>query len=61
MRRFAWIYSPSRFSQISTDTALAVAPPDIARVFDSKEAAEEWLRGLRDVAAQLKSFAERQR
>jgi hypothetical protein len=59
LRRFAWVYSPSRFSQISTNTALAVAPPNVARVFDEKEAAEKWLRTQRETATRLKTFADR--
>jgi hypothetical protein len=45
MRRFAWVYSPTRFSRISTDTTLAElgeAAPYI-QVFEQMEQAIEWL------------------
>jgi hypothetical protein len=61
MRRFAWVYSPSRFSQISTDSALQVAPPDIAKVFSTMAEAEEWLRERRDTADRAKRFTQRLR
>lgn len=48
LQRFAWIYSPTRFSRISTDTTLAelgeTAP--YIRVFDGKADAISWLEEL---------------
>ena len=45
MRRFAWVYSPAKFSQISADTALALLDPAESgvRVFHEKAAALDWL------------------
>jgi hypothetical protein len=49
LRCFAWVYSPTRFSQISTDETLSLVDPDAIGVkvfFDAAEA-KEWLRGCR--------------
>jgi hypothetical protein len=45
MRRFAWVYSPAKFSQISADTAMALLDPDEfgVRVFHEKAVALDWL------------------
>lgn len=44
MLRFAWIYSSSRFSQISTDTALSLLDiGDSVKVFYETSEAFEWL------------------
>jgi hypothetical protein len=45
MQRFAWVYSPAKFSQISADTAIALINPEEigVKVFHDKEAALEWL------------------
>lgn len=47
MQHFAWVYSPAKFSQISTDTALASMDPDAfgVEVFYNKDDALAWLRG----------------
>lgn len=47
LRCFAWVYSPSRFSQVSTDATLAQMDPGAAgvAVFQDVDAAREWLRG----------------
>jgi hypothetical protein len=49
LRCFAWVYSPSRFSQVSTDETLAVMDPDAARVavFHDAGDAIAWLRECR--------------
>lgn len=46
LKHFAWVYSPTKFSQISTDTALASMDPDAygVEVFFSRDEALEWLR-----------------
>lgn len=45
MRRFAWVYSPAKFSQMSTDTAMASMDPDEygVRVFADMGGALAWL------------------
>lgn len=45
MERFAWVYSPAKFSQISADTAIALIDPEEigVKVFHDKAAALEWL------------------
>ena len=45
MQRFAWVYSPAKFSQISADTALALLDPDAfgVKVFHDAAAALDWL------------------
>lgn len=45
MQRFAWVYSPAKFSQISADTALALLDPDefAVKVFHEKDEALVWL------------------
>lgn len=47
MRRFAWVYSPAKFSQISTDAALSAMDPDEfgVEVFFSTDEARAWLLG----------------
>lgn len=46
MRRFAWVYSPAKFSQISADTAMALLDPDESgvRIFHEKAVALDWLK-----------------
>ena len=46
LQRFAWVYSPSRFSQVSTDTTLALMDADAVgvRVFSNLTEATTWLR-----------------
>ncbi|WP_114784806.1 hypothetical protein [Botryobacter ruber] len=47
LKHFAWIYSPSTFSRLSTDKALRhTVDIDLIRTFDSLEAAQYWLRSL---------------
>lgn len=45
MQRFAWIYSPAKFSQISADTAIVLLEPEEigVKVFHDKAAALAWL------------------
>jgi hypothetical protein len=46
LRQFAWVYSPSRLSQISTDESLKATPtPEIIQTFNNKEEAMRWLVG----------------
>jgi hypothetical protein len=47
LRCFAWVYSPTRFSQISTDETLSFVDPDAigVKVFHDAGEAKEWLRG----------------
>jgi hypothetical protein len=49
LRCFAWVYSPSRFSQVSTDETLSVMDPEAARVavFHDIGEARAWLRECR--------------
>ncbi|HYF04374.1 MAG TPA: hypothetical protein VEC36_13405, partial [Patescibacteria group bacterium] len=49
LKKFAWVYSPSYFSRMSTDKTLDATPEDILnekiiRVFTDKREAEEWLK-----------------
>lgn len=45
MQCFAWVYSPSTLSRLSTDKSLRYAQENnCISTFDSKEEAEEWLR-----------------
>lgn len=44
LRRFAWIYSASKFSQLAANKSLENAPDDLlTRFFDSRGDAERWL------------------
>ncbi|HZG26473.1 MAG TPA: hypothetical protein VEZ17_17920 [Chitinophagaceae bacterium] len=44
LQQFAWVYSPSRLSQISTDESLKTTPtPDIIQTFYTIEEARSWL------------------
>lgn len=46
LRQFAWVYSPSAFSRVSTDESLKHTPaprPDIIRTFYRIDDAREWL------------------
>ncbi|HZW23565.1 hypothetical protein [Noviherbaspirillum sp.] len=45
MKRFAWVYSPAKFSQISADTAIALIDTEDfgVRVFHDRPAALAWL------------------
>ena len=49
LQAFAWVYSPSRFSQISTDATLSQmdAAATGIEVFYDIAAAQEWLRAQR--------------
>ncbi|OLY95021.1 hypothetical protein SAMN05444008_105118 [Cnuella takakiae] len=45
LRQFAWVYSPSRMSQTSTDVAILATPiPQIIKTFYSLEEAKQWLQ-----------------
>ncbi|MES2765896.1 MAG: hypothetical protein V4642_08515 [Bacteroidota bacterium] len=49
VKQFAWIYSPSFFSKMSTDLTLDVASPQLLegefiKTFFSREDAENWLK-----------------
>ena len=45
MQRFAWVYSPAKFSQISADSAMALLDPAEfgVKVFNEKADALDWL------------------
>ena len=43
LKHFAWIYSPTRLSQISTDASLDEGTNDVVRTFYSLEEASAWL------------------
>ena len=44
---FAWVYSPSRLSQISTDESIKKTPlPQLIKTFDTVSNAKEWLLTL---------------
>jgi hypothetical protein len=43
---FAWIYSPSVLSQLSTDKTLSLMEPDFIRTFYDLEEARNWLRSV---------------
>ncbi|WP_347160369.1 hypothetical protein [Pontibacter chitinilyticus] len=45
LQRFAWIYSPSVLSRLSTDKTLRhTKSPDYIKVFDDIDLAKDWLR-----------------
>ncbi|HEU4451916.1 MAG TPA: hypothetical protein VFR81_02615 [Longimicrobium sp.] len=46
LRCFAWVYSPTRFSRVSTDETLSFVDPDAVgvRVFLNVDDAKRWLR-----------------
>lgn len=45
LKYFAWIYSPSRLSQVSTNESINNTPlPHLIKTFYKKEEAEDWLR-----------------
>jgi hypothetical protein len=44
--RFAWVYSPSVFSQLSTDKALNHTKEGSVRTFYNMEEAKNWLRSF---------------
>jgi len=46
MKRFAWVYSPAKFSQISADTAIALIDTEDfgVRVYHDRAEALAWLR-----------------
>lgn len=47
LQAFAWIYSPSMLSRLSTDKTLTHArQPDYIRTFDDAEEAKAWLRSI---------------
>lgn len=42
---FAWVYSPSVFSRLSTDKSVSLTEnPDFIQLFDDVEQAKDWLR-----------------
>ena len=48
LQRFAWVYSPSVFSQLSTDKALNHTKGGFVRTFYDMEEAKAWLRSFPD-------------
>jgi len=45
LKQFAWVYSPSRLSQLSTNEAISSTPaPNLVHTFYCKADAEKWLR-----------------
>ncbi len=47
LTHFAWIYSPSRMSQVSADEAISNTPePDIIKIFYSLEEGRKWLQEI---------------
>jgi hypothetical protein len=62
MLRFAWIYSASRFSQISTDTALSLLDTGASiKVFYETSEAFEWLDESDQREAQMTAWVEQNR
>jgi DNA-binding transcriptional regulator YiaG len=62
MLRFAWIYSASRFSQISTDTALSLLDTGASiKVFYETSEAFEWLDEADQREAQMTAWVEQNR
>lgn len=46
LRQFAWVYSPSRMSQVSTDVAIEATPvPQVIQTFYNIDEARRWLGG----------------
>jgi hypothetical protein len=48
LKHFAWVYSPARLSQISTDETLEHAEPGTAHLFHSLADAQRWLAAQAD-------------
>jgi hypothetical protein len=43
LQHFAWVYSPSAFSQISTDKTISSAKNDKIKTFGNPQDAQKWL------------------
>jgi hypothetical protein len=51
LKHFAWIMSPHRLSQVSTDEAIKnTSETDPIRKFDTMEEAKKWLRSVKSMA-----------
>jgi len=50
LRQFAWIYSPARFSQVSTDETMRLVPPGLVKTFADYESAVTWLWKQRQIS-----------
>lgn len=49
LKKFAWVYSPSRLSQVSTDEAIKYTPlPSLIQTFDNITDAWQWLLSADD-------------
>lgn len=47
LQHFAWIYSPSRLSQVSTNESIQHTPlPDVIQTFYTMEEAKNWLKNV---------------
>jgi len=45
LRQFAWVYSPSRLSQVSTEESIKHTPiPEVVQTFYDRKEAEAWLQ-----------------
>jgi hypothetical protein len=55
LKRFAWVESPSRLSQVSMEETLKFAPPGVVQVFASRDEAEAWLLWASSMAAKRRS------
>ena len=50
VKNFAWIYSPAKFSQFSTDETLKIVSPGMVKTFDDYESAVTWLWKQRQIS-----------
>jgi hypothetical protein len=50
LRQFAWIVSPARMSQVSTDEVMRYVPPGLVKLFDDYEPAVTWLYKARQMS-----------
>jgi hypothetical protein len=44
LKHFAWVYSPSVFSRLSTDKTIDLTGKNIFKTFDDKQEAAQWLK-----------------
>lgn len=56
LRAFAWVYSPAKLSQVSTDTTLSLMEPEAfnIKVFHTQEEASAWLKSCGSQGASAK-------
>ena len=55
LKRFAWVQSASRLSQVSVEETMKSAPAGVAQVFPTREEAEAWLLWESSMASKRKT------